>query len=154
MRLCSVPGCGKKHNAHGYCSEHYARWRQHGDPLRRVRRKKGEGHQHEASGYVQVGREGRRTYLHRAIWEEANGPLPEGWDVHHGNEDKDDNRLENLIALPHDGHNLLHRRPEGWSWEHASCVECGRTDRPHFAHGLCTPCYKREWRRKRKGAQV
>lgn len=32
-RLCSIPGCGKKHLASGWCSAHYSRNRRHGDPL-------------------------------------------------------------------------------------------------------------------------
>jgi hypothetical protein len=31
MRLCTVPGCGKKHSARGYCIRHYTRWFVHGD---------------------------------------------------------------------------------------------------------------------------
>jgi len=33
-RTCSVDGCGKKHDAHGYCSVHRQRWQRFGDPLR------------------------------------------------------------------------------------------------------------------------
>jgi len=31
--VCSVPGCGKVHDSHGYCNKHAHRWRRHGDPL-------------------------------------------------------------------------------------------------------------------------
>jgi hypothetical protein len=34
-----------------------------------------------------------------------------------------------------------------------SCKVCGTTERPHFARGMCVPCYKRDWwRRKREAA--
>ena len=33
VRLCSVKGCNKKHDAQGYCPRHYQMWRSHGDPL-------------------------------------------------------------------------------------------------------------------------
>lgn len=33
---------------------------------------------------------------HRLVWEQVNGPIPEGFDVDHINGDKHDNRLENL----------------------------------------------------------
>ena len=29
---CSIPGCGKRHLARGWCSAHYSRFRRHGDP--------------------------------------------------------------------------------------------------------------------------
>jgi hypothetical protein len=31
--ICSIPDCGKPHDAKGYCSSHYTRMRRHGDPL-------------------------------------------------------------------------------------------------------------------------
>ena len=33
--------------------------------------------------------------VHRLVWEAFNGPIPEGMQVNHLNEDKTDNRLEN-----------------------------------------------------------
>lgn len=32
QRLCSVKGCLKKHNSHGYCGMHFHRIKKHGDP--------------------------------------------------------------------------------------------------------------------------
>lgn len=32
-RTCSVGGCDKRHDAHGYCRVHHYRWKIHGDPL-------------------------------------------------------------------------------------------------------------------------
>lgn len=37
MRKCSVEGCERKHNAKGFCSLHYSRWKDHGDPLAEVK---------------------------------------------------------------------------------------------------------------------
>lgn len=30
---CTVPGCGGRHYARGWCHPHYGRWYRHGDPL-------------------------------------------------------------------------------------------------------------------------
>lgn len=33
QRVCSIPDCGKRHHAHGYCSNHREKFLRHGDPL-------------------------------------------------------------------------------------------------------------------------
>ena len=63
------------------------------------------------NGYVYVlaqreGKKHRYQAEHIVVWEQANGPLPEGWIIHHLNGVRDDNRLENLIAMPRERHNL------------------------------------------------
>lgn len=42
---------------------------------------------------------GRRSLMHRDVWEHYKGKIPEGWDIHHINEEKTDNRIENLECL-------------------------------------------------------
>ena len=51
-------------------------------------------------------RKGKR--LHRAVWEAHNGPVPDGYDVHHINGNKADNDIENLQLMPASEHNSYH----------------------------------------------
>jgi hypothetical protein len=51
---------------------------------------------------------GERTLMHRYIWEKEMGPIPKGWDVHHVNEDRTDNRVENFECLLKADHTRLH----------------------------------------------
>lgn len=49
-----------------------------------------------------------RSYLHRDIWEFSFFKIPSGWDIHHVNEDKTDNRVENLCLIHKSAHTYLH----------------------------------------------
>lgn len=56
-------------------------------------------------GYVKFRVNGKTKLMHRIVWEEANGkPLPDDWIIHHFNGIRDDNRIENLVAIHKDKH--------------------------------------------------
>ena len=37
------------------------------------------------------------------------------------------------------------RARDGWSFDHACCIDCQTTERNHQGGGLCTRCYGRQW---------
>ena len=47
---------------------------------------------------------GNRNLMHRDVWEHYNGKIQNGYDVHHKNHDKSDNRIKNLEMLRKDEH--------------------------------------------------
>ena len=53
--------------------------------------------------YVCLMKNGTKNWekVHRIIWEAFNGPIPDGYEINHINEDKSDNRLENLSIVTH-----------------------------------------------------
>ncbi len=55
-------------------------------------------------------RNGKRE--HRLVWEEAYGPIPEGYHIHHKNGDGLDNDLDNLELLSASDH--VRRHKLGW----------------------------------------
>ncbi len=44
--------------------------------------------------------------LHRVVWEYHKGKIPEGYDIHHIDENKHNNDISNLAMV----HNILHQR--------------------------------------------
>jgi hypothetical protein len=49
-----------------------------------------------------------RVLMHRYIWEKEVGTIPKGHDIHHLNEQKWDNRIENMECLPKPEHTRKH----------------------------------------------
>ena len=48
-----------------------------------------------ANGYY-ARTKGKRSYLHRDIWESVNGEIPDGFDIHHKDGNKTINEIENF----------------------------------------------------------
>ena len=59
----------------------------------------------------------RRRFEHVLVWEQHYGPVPEGFEIHHVNQDKLDNRIENLRLV----NRLEHKRL------HSGCIRFGKT---------------------------
>lgn len=63
---------------------------------------------------------------HDVIWEAANGPIPKGYDVHHKDEDKLNNDMDNLELLKKVDHKRVHSgcyEQHGIIWK--PCRKCG-----------------------------
>lgn len=111
MRLCSIDGCGLKHDAKGYCHQHYKRWKLHGDPLVVKRAPSGVGYIGK-KGHLHISINNKDTTVHRVIAEKAFGkPLPKGAQIHHADGNPLNNEPSNLVICPNAGyHRILHMR--------------------------------------------
>ena len=68
------------------------------------------------SPYIRLWVDGVRKLEHRHIWEQANGPIPEGMQIDHINRDPKDNRLENLRVVTQSVNNY-NNNAKGFSWD-------------------------------------
>lgn len=51
---------------------------------------------------------GKRKRLHRYVWEQINGEIPKGYDIHHIDHNKDNNDISNLELLASIRHKQVH----------------------------------------------
>jgi len=78
----------------------------------RIKKKIGENHPSwkggiykTKDGYVEIAiGNNRRKPEHRIVWEKQNGNIKKGYVIHHLNGKRDDNRIENLVAIPRKRH--------------------------------------------------
>src|SRR5580658_7046011 len=86
-------------------------------------------------GYIRI----NKTFEHRRIWRKYHGPVPQGFFIHHKNEDKTDNRIENLELVDALTHKRIHsgcRKLDG-NW-FKPCCRCG------IEKAVSTSYYKRK----------
>lgn len=142
-----------KHENHRRGPEHYA-WTQerivssHGYVRLRV------GKEHplaDPNGYA---------YEHLVVWVSAGNPRPNVSEVlHHRNECKGDNRLDNLELLTRQEHSKSHHPPK-WPREELTCKRHGlttfvvRQTKEGWRNATCLECKRDRKRKKAAGREL
>lgn len=101
------------------------------------------------------GREGKLRLAHHVIWEEAVGPIPEGYQVHHIDHNKKNNDLDNLILLSASDHQKTHSPHFGklnGSWVRI-CKYCREIGAPKI-RPVCDSCRARNARIERRNNEA
>lgn len=85
--------------------------------------------------------QGRRERLHVYVWRHYNGEIPEGYHVHHRDENKSHNDIENLTCIDQSAHLSFHQQ------------ERAETDRDRIIENLNTRVrpYASAWHRSEAG---
>jgi hypothetical protein len=94
------------------------------------------------NGYIYVGVDGHKVLQHRHVWRLANGDIPSGYEVHHVNHVRTDNRLENLELIEKAAHRRAHNPKVN-----KNCTMTGCTNKA-LAKLLCSKHY---WRLRKYG---
>ena len=135
----------KQNHKHVYCSakcqmEDYRRRTRENNPAWKGGRRK------DPKGYVLVRHNKSYILEHRLVMAQHLGrKLLNNEHVHHKNENKSDNRIENLELTNAADHRRLHPL-KTWSMRgYTACLKCGRTEFKHRSRGFCTKCYN-HWR--------
>ncbi|KKK63821.1 hypothetical protein LCGC14_2990420 [marine sediment metagenome] len=126
-KICTVVGCGGTFLALKLCSKHYQRFKRHGD-IYPIRRTPGQG-TFTPQGYKQITVDGRLILEHRHIMGVFLGRRLLSTElIHHINEVKDDNRIENLEIVARETHPVIHGKGyytfRGSTKTHRYCPKC------------------------------
>lgn len=126
--LCSIDGCVLPRRCNGFCVKHNTRFKKYGDPLAIFATEQGTVPVEEIvfngitfRRYPRAKQKCHRRYykpggsdilrgvqaLHQEVWKHHNGPIPEGFVVHHKN-GFDDNRIESLELQSEERHAKEH----------------------------------------------
>lgn len=161
---CSVCGDIAAILRRGMCGVHYRRVMRHGDPHKLLVRPLGSGTPNN-KGYWMHEINGRNVLRHVLIAEQALGKrLPKGAQVHHVDEDRSNDRNDNLVICPNASyHQLLHRRQRALdacgnaNWR--KCHICKQYDAPsrlrfYEASGLVRhiECWRAQYKAQKEAA--
>lgn len=102
--------------------------------------------------YIKIAPSGPWPAKHRWVMEQHLGrKLERGEIVHHIDGNTLNNELSNLRLMGTICHSQLHNVINTWSEDHACCISCGTTERPHKGHGLCRNCWTSKYLRENRG---
>lgn len=94
-------------------------------------------------------------FEHRRVWREAGRAVPDGFVLHHVNENKSDNRLENLELMQRGEHGRHHHRDEEKYPETPARADYNRRWREqHPEHKLAHAARERARRASKRGGQM
>jgi bacterioferritin-associated ferredoxin len=91
-------------------------------------------------------------YEHQYVWIKHNGPIPDGYRIHHINGIQNDNRIENLMLVTNSEHRKLHSNDWKVNRDDSgtrTCYVCKQVKLINEFHGvskICASCQRQHGR--------
>lgn len=177
---CSIDDCTKLARCRGLCDMHYTRWRRHGDPQTKLN---GWGLPEKERFWLKVGTPigdagcwpwtgatgdyghgifatdaGPHVQAHKWLWEQTNGPVPQGLELDHLCRTAGCVNPEHLDPVTHrenvlrgDAPSAVNAAKTHCKWGHP--FDEANTYRPKPGHRTCRTCarnYQRRLRARRR----
>lgn len=90
--------------------------------------------------------------LQAAVWEFHHGTIPDGYEIHHVDGDRNNNAIENLQCLTIPEHHQIHAEAR---LKERTCSYCGKKYKAKRADGkFCTPDCRQAWLKARRCRRV
>lgn len=109
-------------------------------------------HKPTAKGYIRLRRDGKTSMEHILVWEKYFGKIPDGYQIHHIDSNKTNNKIENLQLVTPLEHKRIHEgcKLVNGVW-YKPCSKCGEykpcnEDYWYYSRGningsICKECY-------------
>lgn len=78
-----------------------------------------------------------KVYLHRYIYEKENGKIPKGFIIHHIDEDRQNNNIDNLECITRKRHNIIHMTGRKHSNETKKKISTKNKGKKNGMYGRC-----------------
>ena len=87
--------------------------------------------------------------LHRAVWEWHNGPIQSKFQIHHLDENRENNQIDNLEMISEKEHKQLHQigKTKAFKKRMTTCAQCGNQFEAVHAKYCSTACSTQAWRK-------
>lgn len=116
-------------------------------------------------GYHRIYQNGKRRFTHDVVYEEAYGPIPAGFHVHHKDFDAGNNELSNLQLLTPLEHRRLHADyitvDIGWAKKCKTCLQVFPVTEEHWYFARngpnssnCKSCQRQAIKDRKKRGQI
>ena len=99
----------------------------------------------DGKGHLILQLDGKMKKVHRLVYQAFVGAIPKGCDIHHKDQNKNNNSVSNLICLTHKEHAKLHSELRGPNSQQLKNLQKGRKEKLSEEHKVKIAASKKAW---------